>query len=205
MRPLTTTVAAAGAAAAVTGALVLSAGGAGAADAASSGPTTPPQRTVRGTLIRVQNGTLAVGSQVPNNHINARRTYFGNSWAVTLGHDRQGAVYPVQTGNGGRHWRTVGPALWVPAADAPNVVNTVTAASRTLQYAYGGGGQVVDVTRDGGPQWRRATFDGTVLAVSPGVRKNELVAFVNNGAGVTWQFVTRDGGATWTYFPRYSG
>jgi hypothetical protein len=205
MRPLTTTLAVAGAAAVATGALVLSGGGAGAADAAPSVPPTPAQKTVSGALIRVQNGTLTVGSQIPGNHINARRIYFGNSWAVTLGHDRQGAVYPVQTGNGGRRWRTVGPALWLPAADAPNVVTTVTAATRTLQYAYGGGGQVVDVTRDGGPQWRRATFDGTVLAVSPGIARNELVAFVNNGAGTTWEYVTRNGGATWTYFPRFIG
>jgi len=204
MRPLTTTLAAAGSAAAATGALVLSGGGAGAAVAAPTVPTTPTQKTVTGSLIRVQSGTLGVGSQIPNHQINARRTYFGNSWAVTLGHDRQGAVYPVQTGNGGRKWRTVGPALWVPAADAPNVVSTVTAATRSLQYAYGGG-QVVDVTRDGGPQWRRATFDGTVLSVAPGIRKNELVAFVNNGAGTTWQYVTRNGGATWTYFPRFIG
>lgn len=205
MRPLTTTLAAAGAAAAATGTLALSGAGAGAATVAPSAPTTPPQKTVTGSLIRGLHGTLGVGSQIPNHQINARRTYFGNSWAVTLGHDRQGAVYPVQTGNGGRRWRTVGPALWVPAADAPNAVNTVTAATRSLQYAYGGGGQVVDVTRDGGPQWRRATFDGTVLAVSPGIRKNELVAFINNGAGTTWQFVTRNGGATWAYFPRYIG
>jgi hypothetical protein len=156
-------------------------------------------------MIQVQNGTLPVGAQIPNNQINARRTYFGNSWAVTLGHDRQGALYPVQTGNGGVRWRTDGPALFLPTADAPDAVGTVSAASRTLQYAYGAGGQVVDVTRDGGPQWRRATFDGTVLAVAPGVATNELVAFVNNGSGTTWQYVTRNGGATWTYFPRYVG
>lgn len=206
MRPVTTTLAAAaGAAAAATGALVLSGAGAGAAAAAPTAPTTPPQKTVTGSLIHGQNGTLGIGSHIPNNRINARRTYFGNSWAVTLGHDRHGAFYPVQTGNGGRRWRTDGPALFLPTADAPDAVNTVTAATRTLQYAYGGGGQVVDVTRDGGPQWRRATFDGVVLSVAPGVRRNELVAFVNNGSGTTWQFVTRNGGATWTYFPRYIG
>jgi hypothetical protein len=209
MRPLTTTLAAAGAAAAATGALLLTGAGAGAAAARSSSatPTTPAPTatTVTATMIRVQNGTLPVGAQIPNKQINARRTYFGNSFAVTLGHDRQGTLYPVQTGNGGLRWRTDGPALFLPTADAPNAVNTVTAATKTLQYAYGAGGQTVDVTRDAGPQWRRATFDGTVLAVAPGVAANELVALVNNGAGVTWQYVTRNGGATWTYFPRYVG
>jgi hypothetical protein len=204
MRPLTTTLAATGTAAAVTGTLLLAGAGAGSAATPAPAPV-PTARTVTATMIRVQNGTLAVGSQIPNNQVNARRTYFGNSFAVTLGHDRQGALYPVQTGDGGRRWRTVGPALFLPTADAPNAVSTVTASTMTLQYAYGAGGQTVDVTRDAGPQWRRATFDGTVLAVAPGAAPNELVAFVNNGSGTTWEYVTRDSGATWTYFPRYIG
>jgi hypothetical protein len=204
LRPLTTTLAAAGAAAAATGVLLLSGAGAGAA-ATRTATTTPTATTVTATMIRVQNGTLPVGAQIPNNQINARRTYFGNSFGIALAHDKQGAFYPVQTGNGGLRWRTDGPALFLPTADAPLVVNTVTAATKTLQYAYGGGGQVVDVTRDGGPQWRSAIFDGTVMAVAPGIATNELVAFVNNGQGVTWQYVTRDGGLTWTFFPRYIG
>jgi hypothetical protein len=205
MRPLTTTLAAAGAAAAASGAMMLTGAGALSAASARSASAVPPQPTVSAPLIRVQNGTLPVGSQIPNHQVNARRTYFGNSFGVTLGHDRQGALYPVQSGNGGLRWRTDGPALFLPTADAPNAVDTVTAATKTLQYAYGAGGQTVDVTRDGGPQWRRATFDGTVLSVSPGIARNELVAFVNNGSGVTWQYVTRNGGATWTYFPRFIG
>jgi hypothetical protein len=204
LRPLTTILAAAGAAAAATGALLLTGAGAGTA-ATRTVTATPPASTVTATMIRVQNDTLSVGSQIPGNQINARRTYFGNSFGVALAHDKQGALYPVQTGNGGLRWRTDGPALFLPTADAPLAVDTVTAATKTLQYAYGGGGQVVDVTRDGGPQWRSATFDGTVLAVAPGLASNELVAFVNNGAGVTWQYVTRNGGLTWTYFPRYVG
>jgi hypothetical protein len=205
MRPLTTTLAAAGAAAAATGALLLAGAGAGNAATRTATTTAPTATTVTATMIKVQTGTLSVGAQIPNNQINARRTYFGNSFAVTLGHDKQGAVYPVQTGNGGLRWRTTGPALFLPTADAPLAVNTVTAATKTLQYAYGGGGQVVDVTRDGGPQWRAAIFDGTVMAVAPGIAQNELVAYVNNGQGTTWQYVTRNGGLTWTYFPRYVG
>lgn len=204
MRPLTTTLAAAVAAAAATGALLLSGAGAGTA-ATRTATTTPTATTVTATMIRAQNGTLPVGAPIPGNQVNARRTYFGNSFGVALAHDRQGAFYPVQTGNGGLRWRTDGPALFLPTADAPLAVNTVTAATKTLQYAYGGGGQVVDVTRDGGPQWRSAIFDGTVMAVAPGIAPNELVAYVNNGQRVIWQYVTRNGGLTWTYFPRYVG
>jgi len=205
MRPLTTTFAAAVAAAAATGTLLLAGAGAGSAATRAVTTTAPTATTVTAAMIHVQTGTLSVGAPIPNNQVNARRTYFGNSFAVALGHDKQGAVYPVQTGSGGLRWRTVGPALFLPTADAPDAVDTVTASTKTLQYAYGAGGQTVDVTRDGGPQWRRATFDGTVLAVAPGVATNELVAFVNNGQGVTWQYVTRNGGLTWTYFPRYVG
>jgi hypothetical protein len=201
MRPLTTTLAATGATAAAAGALLLAGPGAGAAATTS----TAPVRTVTAMTIRVQNDTLAVGSQIPGNQVNARRTYFGNSFGVAIGHDREGAVYPDQTRNGGLRWRTDGPALFLPTADAPDAVDTVTGATKTLQYAYGGGGQVVDVTRDGGPTWRRATFDGSVLGVAAGTATGELVAFVNNGSGTTWQYVTRDGGLTWTYFPRYLG
>jgi hypothetical protein len=204
MRPLPTPLAAAGAVAGAAGALLLAGVGPGSA-AARSAPPVPAARIVKAKLIRVQRGTLTVGSQILNNRVNARRTYFGNSFGVGLGRDRQGALYPVQTGNGGRYWRIAGPALFLPTADAPDAVDTVTAATKTLQYAYGGGGQVVDVTRDAGPQWRRATFEGTVLSVAPGVARGELVAFVNNGAGTAWQYVTRNGGATWTYFPRYIG
>jgi hypothetical protein len=202
LRPLTPTLAAAGAVTAVAGALLLAGAGAG---SAASTPAPTPAKTVTATAIRVQNETLAVGSQIPNNQVNARRTYFGNSFGVTLGHDRQGAVYPVQTGDGGLRWRTDGPALFLPTADAPDAVDTVTAATKTLQYAYGGGGQVVDVTSNGGSTWRRAIFNGVVLGVSPGIATNELVAFVNNGSGATWQYVTRNGGQTWSYFPRFIG
>lgn len=204
MRPLTTTLLAGGAAGAAAAAAMLA--GAGAVPAgARSAHAVSPQATVTASMIHAQNGTLSVGTQILGNQVNARRTYFGNSFAVTLGHDKQGALYPVQTGNGGARWRTDGPALFLPTADAPDTVDTVTAATKTLQYAYGAGGQTVDVTRDGGPQWRRATFDGIVVGVSPGSAKNELVAFVNNGARVTWQYVTRNGGVTWTYFPRFIG
>lgn len=189
MRPLTTILPAAAVTAAAAGVL---AGPGLAAGARTSHPH------VSVTTIRVQPSTLPVGSRVRNGGVQQRRTFIGESFGVTLGHDSSGAVYPVQTGNGGRSWHTDGPALWVPAADAPLTVSTVTASTRSLQYAYGGG-QVVDVTKGGGPTWRRATFPGTVEAVVPGTRRNSLIAYVVPGTrgGSPQQYVTTNGGISW--------
>lgn len=182
---------------------VLSAAAATAAAAAlavpalsSASPATSSAVSV--TTIKAQPSTLPLRSRILGGHVQSRRTFFGNSFGVALGHDPSGAVYPVQTGNGGRTWRTDGPALWVPAADAPLTVATVTAATRSLQYAYGGG-QVVDVTKGGGPTWRRATFPGTVTAVVPGTRRNTLVAYVIPGTkgASPRQYVTTNGGISW--------
>lgn len=188
MRPHTAVLSAAAVAAAA-GALAVPA--LSTASAASS-------RSVSVTRITAQPSTLPLRARIPGSHVQSRRTFFGNSFGVALGHDRRGAVYPVQTGNGGRTWRTDGPALWVPAADAPLAVSTVTAGTRSLQYAYGGG-QVVDVTRGGGPIWRRATFPGTVTAVVPGMRRNTLIAYVMPGAkgASPQQYVTTNGGISW--------
>lgn len=189
MRSLTTIVPTAAVAAAAAGAL---AGPSLATTSHASGSAVPV------TTIRVQHDTLPVGSRIRNSGVQRRMTFIGDSFGVTLGHDSAGAVYPVQTGNGGRSWHTDGPALWVPAADAPLTVSTVTASTRSLQYAYGGG-QVVDVTRGGGPTWRRATFQGTVMAVVPGNRGNTLIAYVVPGGrhAAPQQYVTTNGGISW--------
>jgi hypothetical protein len=204
MRPLPTTIATIGAAAAVSGAVLL-AGAGGFARAAS---TATPSKTVTVTTLKIQNGTLGINAQILNSRVNSRRTYLGNSFGVGLGRDTEGAVYPVKTGNGGRTWHTDGPALFLPTADAPLAVTTVTASTKSLQYAFGGGGSVVDVTRGGGPTWRSALFDGVVMAVVPGSTGDELIAFVDTGSdrnGTTYQYVTRNGGVSWSYTTTVGG
>jgi hypothetical protein len=206
MRPLVPTIATVSAAAAVSGAVLLTGGTGGFARAASTTPAA--SKVVRVTTLKVQNGTLGINAQILNNRVNARRTYFGNSFGIGLGRDSEGAVYPVKTGNGGRTWHTDGPALFLPTADAPLAVSTVTASTKSLQYAYGGGGSVVDVTRGGGPTWRSALFDGVVMAVVPGNAPNELIAYVDTGSastGGTYQFVTKNGGLSWSYTTAVGG
>jgi photosystem II stability/assembly factor-like uncharacterized protein len=107
------------------------------------------------------------------------------------------AQYPAATSNGGRTWKTDGPALHLNAAQAPFVVLEIGAAGRRTVFAYGSG-QVIDTTSDGGKHWYRALFNGLPMAV---VRNafGHLVAFVDGqtGGGATWQYVSKDGGKTW--------
>ena len=112
------------------------------------------------------------------------------------------AQYPAATTDGGLTWRTDGPALHVDAAQGPLAVTEIGALNRRTIFAYGGGGNVVDVTTDGGRHWRRALWgDGTPMAVVSNF-KGQLVAFVDlfgsgsSANGPTWQYVSRDGGRT---------
>ena len=79
----------------------------------------------------------------------------------------QQAQYPASTTDGGRVWRIDGPALHVNAAQAPLVVLQASVANAHTFFAWGGpgGGQVVDVTNDGGRHWWRAVLGEVVLAV----------------------------------------
>jgi hypothetical protein len=173
---------------------LLLAGAALAAPAAAPAPV----KTVKGAVLTRRAQTLAPGSRLPDSRVGTR-TFLNSSFGVALGSGAE-AQYPVQTTDGGRTWHTDGPALHVDAANAPLAVSTVGAASQSLQYAYGGG-QAVDVTADGGPTWRLALFNGLVMAVVPGFRSHELVAFVDAGVpnGPIWQYTTVDGGRTWHY------
>jgi len=115
----------------------------------------------------------------------------------------QQAQYPAATSDGGKVWRIAGPPLHVNAAQAPLVVLQVGIAGRHTYFAWGGpgGGQVVDVTSDGGRRWWRAVLGEVVLAVvaSAGGR---LTAVAQSGAAsgsgsVTTVYVSSDGGRSW--------
>jgi Photosynthesis system II assembly factor YCF48 len=112
------------------------------------------------------------------------------------------AQYPAATSDGGKTWKTDGPALHLNAAQAPLAVVDIGAGSRGTVFAWGTG-QVIDATSNGGKQWYRALFQSLPVAV---VRnpQGHLVAFVDGSAagstqGVTWQYVSKDGGRSWHY------
>jgi hypothetical protein len=179
----------------VTIGLAITAGGASALTAQSAAV---PANTVHGTLITRTPGTLAKGARVRAAALGIR-TYVDARHGFALANVGQ-AQYPAATTNGGKVWRTDGPALHLDAAQAPLAVASLAAANRRTIYAYGGG-QVIDATTDGGAHWYRALFDGLPMAVVRNFR-GHLVGFVDgtptgSTKGATWQYVSKNGGRTW--------
>jgi hypothetical protein len=163
-----------------------------------------PRKTVRASRIFSRPGTLSPGTMVSSANL-GQRVFTDALHGFALA-NTGGAQYPAASADGGLTWKTNGPALHLNAAQAPLAVANIGAASRTKVFAYGGG-QAIDTTRDGGTGWYRALFNGLVMAVVRG-GGGRLVAFIDrsvNRAGVTWQYVSRDGGRTWRYNPRVGG
>jgi hypothetical protein len=158
-----------------------------------------PQQTVTATLITRPAGTLKPGSKVSSGL--GQRVFTDAKHGFKLADVGQ-AQYPAATTDGGKTWKTDGPALHLNAAQAPLVVGVIGATNRKTVFAFGGG-QVIDATGNGGKQWFRATFDGLPMAVVGG-RSGHLVAFVDassgsSSKGVTWQYVSKNGGRTWHF------
>ena len=183
-------------AALVVGTVALGATGIG-ASAKTAAPTVAAagQTTVNGKLITRTRGTLAPGSTVRSSTL-GQRVFTDATHGFALASAGQ-ATYPAATSNGGRTWKTNGPALHVDAAQAPLAVTSLGAAGRRLIFAYGSG-QVIDATGDGGRHWYRAIFNGEPMAVVRNTR-GHLVGFVDGevGNGGTWQYVSKNGGRTW--------
>jgi hypothetical protein len=115
-------------------------------------------------------------------------------------------TYPATTVNAGKTWRIDGPHFHVSAADAPDIVTQVGAASPAMYFAYGGpeGAESIVVTSDGGRQWWRAYLPGVPEAVVYGrvstIGARGLLAFVQAGpGGEIWAYVSTDGGRRWSY------
>ena len=112
----------------------------------------------------------------------AARKIFGNRVFTDANHgfalvDTGQAQYPAATVNGGKTWKTNGPALHLNAAQAPLAVIYIGAAGQKTIFAWGTG-QVIDTTSNGGKQWYRALFFGLPVAVVKNPQ-GHLVAFVD--------------------------
>jgi hypothetical protein len=178
------------------GAITAGASSASPRSAAAGAAAAPPQ-TITALRLTRRPGTLRPGSHVPARDL-GRRVFPNASHGFALAHLDQ-ADYPAATVDGGRTWRTDGPALHLDAAQAPLSVVDAGAANQHTFYAFGGG-QVVDATGDGGTHWWQALLGDDVMAVVPRL-SGGLVAFVQNAgpgsSAVTLVYVSTDGGHTW--------
>jgi hypothetical protein len=172
-----------------------------------------PPKTATGTLMRARHGQLLHrGSVVPAADLGVR--VFANSTrGFALATTGAGETYPATTINAGGTWRVNGPVFHIPAADAPQVVTQVGMTNGRTYFAWGGpfGGNVVNVTSDGGKRWYQTFLGGAVLSVvSDGPHKLIAVAEVTTGAvgspvAATWLYVSRDGGRHWRYTTGVNG
>jgi photosystem II stability/assembly factor-like uncharacterized protein len=134
-----------------------------------------------------------------------KRVFLGATHGFALAEVGQ-AEYPVVTNDGGKTWRTNGPALHLNAAQAPLAVTDAGAANRHTDFACCGG-QVVDATADSGRHWWRAFLGDLVLAVTsrPGGKLIAVAQVAANASGTkaaNWVYVSTDGGHHWNYDPR---
>jgi hypothetical protein len=173
-----------------------------AAEPASSPPATitatalpkssPPPFKPVGTV--VSSASVGVSSNlrpVPLEFVNSQ-----DGVSMGTGRSLGGVTYPIATVNGGKTWQIDGPELHVQAANAPNVVTQVGAASPATYFIYGGllGGNSVNVTTNGGKQWYRAYLAGVVGAVVA-TTSEDLYAFT----GQAGAYFSNDGGKVWHY------
>jgi photosystem II stability/assembly factor-like uncharacterized protein len=165
---------------------------------ATSAAAASPPKTITARALTRRPNTLHKGTVVKASNIFGVRAFVNATHGFALAGVGE-AQYPVATTDGGKTWRTDGPALHVNAAQAPLSVADAGAANQHTFFAFGGG-QVVDVTGDGGKHWWQAFLgDGVLSVVSFG---NRLIAVAQNstGSGATAQtvvYVSRDGGRHW--------
>jgi hypothetical protein len=173
--------------------------GVSAASARSAVAAATPQQTITASRITRPRGTLAPGAKVSSADL-GQRVFTDAEHGFALASAGQ-AQYPAATTDGGKTWKTDGPALHIDAAQAPFSVVDIGVADLKTVFAYGSG-QVIDTTGNGGKKWYRALFDGLVMAV---VRSSQghLVAFIDGSTsgsgsgGVTSQYVSKNGGRSW--------
>jgi hypothetical protein len=172
--------------------------------AAGASSTGPPPKHLAGAGIRPSAaGELRPGTRVVATFTGVR--LFANrrtGFAVTDLQYAGNATYPLATANGGRTWRTAGPALHLPAAQAPLAVDQAGVAGSRTWFAWCAAcNTVIDATSDGGRRWWRTFMPGNVLSVVGGPSaRNGLSAVVEGGArgARVWVYTSRDG-RRWTF------
>ena len=172
--------------------------GAGVAGASThAAPAATPLKVVTATRITRRPGTLAPGTRIRAAGLFGQRVFTDAKHGFALA-SAIDADYPVATADGGKTWRTNGPALHLHAAQAPLAVTFIGAINRQTEFAWGGG-QVIDATSNGGKTWYSALFtQGGPLAVARDVA-GRLVALIGSSGSATWEYRSTDRGRSWHY------
>ena len=157
-----------------------------------------PAKVVTAIRITRRPGTLAPGTRIRAAGIFGQRVFTDAKHGFALA-SVPDADYPVATADGGKTWRTDGPALHLHAAQAPLAVTFIGAVNRQTVFAWGGG-QVIDATSNGGKTWYSALFtEGGPTAVVRDLA-GRLVALIGSPNGSpTWEYVSKDAGRSWHY------
>jgi hypothetical protein len=170
-------------------------------------PVSPP-RTIVARRMRPRPGAIAAGTRVSASVLFPNRVFVNGRVGFALANE-DSAQYPALTTDGGRRWRIAGPQFHIDAADAPEGVGYVGAATPRTFYAYGS--SVADVSTDAGHTWWEAYLGELVMAVVTPA-PHDLVAYVEQQVGSTstrrtliWQYVSRDGGRRWSYSTTLGG
>jgi len=138
--------------------------------------------------------SLRTGTRV-GNHFSGDRVFANPRDGFAIGNPpgEFGATYPIATVNGGKTWRTAGPALHIPAAQGAVAVTEAGMSGPRVWYAWSGENTVVDVTPDAGKHWWQAFLPGPVLTVyADQIECNQLIALVQ-------PFTKRKNPPLWTY------
>lgn len=139
---------------------------------------------------------LSFGTAIPTSDIGARSNQVGNvTYALADQGDLLSVTYPAISHDAGRTWAIDGPILHITAANGAYAVGTITALSATAAYAWGGGGNFVRSTTDGGQHWWGALFDDSVDRASDRNGVLTAVIYTQNGNDPTYS--STDGGRTW--------
>lgn len=173
--------------------------------AAPSSKALRPPRTVQVRRLRPSaSGYLRPGTRVSNRFAGTR--VFANprdGFAIGTPPRATGDTYPLATLDGGKTWRTAGPVLHIPAAQAAVDVTEAGTGGPHVWYAWGQGITVVDVTPDAGKHWWQAFFPGMVLTVyAEQGQCNRLIAliqpFTKRKQPPLWTYASANG-RHWTY------
>jgi photosystem II stability/assembly factor-like uncharacterized protein len=174
----------------------------------SSASVTVPQKTINASLLTYP--PKSVLPELPFGTLLSLSRTSGFSFAnASTGYaigSKNLFTYVLKTTDGGRIWRTVGPAFTTGGAEATAGIGAVNAVSASVAVVYGAQATtpVIAVTEDSGQRWWVADLGDVLLTEA--TKGSEIWALVSGPApGIgpvrppTWLYESSNGGRTWHF------